>query len=74
VRSGFRARARCCACRCTGGHDVVNEHNFLVGDRGVGNESILYIGEPGFFVQSMLGRPVASIFQTGSDDSGLDPL
>jgi hypothetical protein len=71
VRSGFRARARCCARRCPSGYDVVNQHNPVTGDSGVGEKSILRIGEPFFFIKSMLGRPIVAIFQPGIYQNGL---
>jgi hypothetical protein len=61
MRTSLRARTRCCACRCAGRHDIVNEHNFVAGDRGAGDESISCIGESAFFVQSMLGSTVVTI-------------
>jgi hypothetical protein len=71
VRSGFRTRARCCAGCCTSRHDVVNQHNPVAGDGGVGEESILRIGQSAFFTQSMLGRSVVTIFQPGPYQNGL---
>jgi hypothetical protein len=41
------------------------------GDGGVGEESILRIGQPIFFIQSMLGRPIVVIFQPGPYQNGL---
>jgi len=71
VRSGFRARARCCACRCTSRHDVVNQQNPVTGDGGVGKKSVLRIGQSASFAQSMLGRSIVTIFQPGSNQNGL---
>ena len=71
VRTGLNACTRCCSRRCAGGHHVVNQNNSAAGDRRVGDESILCIGEPAFFVQSMLGRAVVTISQPGSYGNGL---
>jgi hypothetical protein len=71
VRAGFRARARCCACCCTSRHNVVNQHNPLAGDGGVGKKSILRISQSASFAQSMLGGSIATIFQPAPHQNGL---
>jgi hypothetical protein len=52
---------RCCACRCAGRNDVVDEHNFVAGDRGSGNESAFCVGKSTFLVQPMLGTTIVTI-------------
>ena len=62
ARPSFCAHARCRPGCCAGGYDVVNQRNVVAGDLRVGDESILCLREPAFFVQLMLGRPVVTIF------------
>jgi len=71
VRPDFCARTRSSACCCAGGHNVVNQHNPVTGDGGVGKKSILPIGQSASFAQSMLGRSIVTIFQPGLYQNGL---
>ena len=40
---------------------MVNEHNFVAGDRRAGNELVFCVGKSTFHVQLMLGRTIVPI-------------
>jgi len=61
VRPGFCARARCRPGCCAGGHNIVNQHNLMAGDCGVGEESIMCVSKAALFVQAMLGSALVTI-------------